>query len=84
MIEIILAFTVACLIGLLFYEKYTHNLERKELVNAIIAKTPEQLRDLKMADKVKPIQPEKIQREFIPEQDLSDEEFKKHIEREIG
>lgn len=63
------------------------NKEKAKLINALIAKTPEQARDLNMADKVQPI---KIKQEPAPSPDvvpldsLDDDEFDKHIKDSIG
>jgi hypothetical protein len=84
-LEIILGFVIACLVGLLFYEKEAHAKERRDLVNAIIAKTPDQLSNLRMSEKVKPVKPSiNVAPDLVAERDLSDDEFKKYIKREVG
>lgn len=83
--DIIFGIVIALLVGLLLYEKHENKKERAKLIHALISKTPEQFRDLELTDKVKPITPpEKTEPDLIPESDLSDEEFKKVIAREVG
>ena len=85
MTELILGGTILLLAGLLFYEKQEGKHERQELVNALVAKSVNDFRDLKLADKVKPIEPpERIEPNLIPEGDLSDQEFKQIIEKETN
>jgi len=82
--EIVLGLVVFALFGLLMWEKNENKKERTKWMNALIAKTPEQYRDLELTDKVKPIEPPIAKEsEFIPESDISDEKFKEMINKEI-
>ena len=76
---------VVTLIGHFFYVRES-NKEKSKLLNAIIARNGQEMRDLELTDKVAPIKPEVPQEpQFIPEAELSDEEFEeKVIGKEIG
>ena len=51
---------------------------KSKLINAILAKDSTEFRDLELTDKVKPIKPSvQPPPDFIPESDISDEEFAK-------
>lgn len=70
------------LIGLLMER---HAEEHNKLINALIAKSPDQMRDLTLADKVSPIKPqEQTPPDLIPEQQLSEEDFDRAIADELG
>lgn len=69
--------TLAVIAGHCYYVREA-NKEKSKLVNALIAKTPEQLRDLDMADKA-PLSPVPTPADLIPEQELSLEEWEKNI-----
>ena len=85
MIEIIFGVIMVGLMGLLVYEKWENRRERSKLINALLAKSPEQFRDLELADKVKPIEaPTKVEPEFIPESEVDDEEFQEMIKKEVA
>ena len=68
------------------WQEYNNRRERAKFINALIAKTTEQFRDLELTDKVKPIKPpEKVEPTLIPESDLTDEEFAKTVlGKEVG
>ena len=85
MTEILLGLVIAGLLGILAWEKHENKKERAKWMNALIAKTPEQYRDLELTDKVKPIEPPQQQKEpdLIPESDIADERFKELL-KEIG
>lgn len=84
-LELTLLFVITALVGLLYYEKRENKKERAEFVNALIAKTSEQYRDLKLTEKVKPIeQPTQTEPDLIPESDISDKQFKEMIQKEIA
>lgn len=77
---IILALIILALITILMWEKWQNNRERARFTNALIAKTPEQFRDLELTDKVKPITPPvQEKQDLVAESDLTDEEFLKHM-----
>lgn len=85
MTELILAGIILALIGLIVYQEWNSRKERQRFINALIAKTPEQFRDLELTAKVKPIQPPKeVVSDFIPESELSNEDFIKSINNEAN
>jgi hypothetical protein len=77
---------VICLVligAFVLYVKET-NKEKAKLINALIAKTPEQARDLTLADKVAPIKPQpQAPSDLIQESQLSQDEFEDQIKREL-
>ena len=85
MIEIILGLIILFLLGVVVYERNENKKERSKLLNALMSRTPEQFRDLELAEKVKPIEAsKKTEPDFVAESELSDEEFKKLMGREIA
>jgi len=85
MIELILGLTILALIGVILYEKHENKRERSKLINALLAKTPEQFRDLELADKVKPIEtPKKAEPEFVAESEITDKQFQEMIKKEVA
>lgn len=83
--EIILGLVIIALFALLVWEKNENKKERAKFINALIARTPEQYRDLELTEKVKPIEPSvKKEPEFIPESDLTDKQFEELINKEVG
>ena len=70
---------VALIVGHFFYVKET-NKEKSKLINALISKNAEELRDLELTEKVRPITPE-IPEEpvLVPESELTDEEFEEKV-----
>lgn len=85
-LEIILGSVVLLLFGLLVYEKYENRKERANFINALIAKTPEQYRDLKLTEKVEPIKPvvPNPEPEFIHESEMPQDKFEEMIKREVA
>ena len=79
MTDLYLALIILALITMLMWEKWQNNKERARFTNALIAKTPEQFRDLELTDKVKPITPPVEKQDLVAESDLTDEEFLKHV-----
>ena len=79
MIEIALLAVIGLLSGLLIWEKYEGRKERNKLVNALIAKNAQDMVNLDLADKteIKAQVPDKP--EFVPLDDLTNEEFGKLI-----
>lgn len=76
------------LIGLVamhaFYVMET-NKEKKSLINALIAKNPDDYRNLTLADKVAPIKPQDQKPpDMIPLDQLSEEDFDAHISDELA
>ncbi len=85
MIDITLGLVIIALFALLAWEKHENKKERAKFINALIARTPEQYRDLELTEKVKPIEPP-IQKEpeFIPESEIPDEKFEELINKEVA
>ena len=79
--EIILGLIIAALLGFMAWERHETKKERTKWINALLAKTTEQYRDLELTDKVKPIETPKVEKapEFVPESDITDEQFKEQI-----
>lgn len=75
-----LIFGVIILVLLGGFSWYVREQERfkSKLINAILAKDSNEFRDLELTDKVKPIKPPvQTPPDFIPESELTDEEFSK-------
>ena len=80
MIEILLTLIALSILSYHAWYVREKNKEINSLVSALIAKTPEQYRDLLLAEKVKPIPPPvKTELDFIPESDISDKKFQELI-----
>ena len=79
MIEIVLLIIIALLLAFIGWEKRESRLEISKLINALLAKNATEMANLDLADKtqIKAEVPKKD--EFVPMEDLSDEEFKKAI-----
>lgn len=76
MTDLYAALIILALITMLMWEKWENKKERARFINALIAKTPEQFRDLELTDKVKPITPPKQETpDLVPESDLTDAEW---------
>lgn len=78
MIEILgLVFVIFALCGLIAWLDWNNRKERSKLINAIIAQTPEQLRDLEFVEKFQPAKMTKTDKklDLVPVDKLSDEEF---------
>ena len=85
MTEIIFGSIILALIGVILYEKHESKKERSKLINALLAKTPEQFRDLELAEKVKPIEaPKKAEPEFVAESEITDKQFQDMIKKEVA
>lgn len=82
MIDIILGLVIVAQCGLIAWLDLNDRKERSKLVNALIAKTPEQLRDLEFTDKIQPPKMESIKQDIFPTETLSDEEFSEMIKEE--
>lgn len=80
MTDLLFALIILTLLAMLMWEKWENKKERGRFINALIAKTPEQFRDLELTSKVKPITPPVQQPpDLVAESDLSDEEFMKSM-----
>ena len=79
MIETVLLGVILILCGLLGWEKRETRLERNKLVNALLAKSPQDMVNLDLADKttIKTEVPKEA--EFSVPDDLSDEDWEKVI-----
>ena len=84
MSELILGLIVLALLGFLAWQEYSNRRERAKFINALIAKTPEEFRDLELTEKVEPIKPNTQPPEFVPEQDIPEEQFNEMIKKEIA
>lgn len=84
--EVGLVVVVLALVALQAFERQEARKAQEKLINALVARTPEQLRDLELTAKVKPIETPsvKTEPEFIPESEVSDERFKELIQKEVG
>ena len=84
--ELILGGIIVVLLAFLIIKETQAQKERAKFINALIAKSATELRDLELTEKVKPIQPEMpAEPNLVPEAELSDEEFfEKVIDKEIG
>ena len=80
MIEIVLVVVIGLLIGLLAFVEYQNRIERAKFINALLAKNAQEMQGMDLADKteIKTEVPNKKE-EFVPLEDLSDEEFKKAV-----
>lgn len=90
MTEILITILAIVIIGVLTWLLYRllekHTAEQNKLINALIAKNPEQMRDLTLADKVKPIEPSPnlTTPDLIPEQNLDEDAFDKMIQDQLA
>ena len=85
MVDLIFGIIILGLIAAFVLYVKESNAEKAKLINALIAKSPEQFRDLNLADKVAPIKPEPPQPpDIIPTDQMSEEEFDKHIQQQLG
>lgn len=85
MIDLVLGAIILSLIAYIAWERRETRKEQSKLINALVSKTPEQYRDLVLADKVEPIKPP-VERapEFVHESEMSDEQFDEMIKKEIA
>ena len=85
MIDYVLGGIVLALIAYIAWERRETRKEQSKLINALVSKTPEQYRDMILADKVEPIQPPVQQPpEFVHESEMSDVQFDEMIKREVA
>lgn len=83
MIEVGLVLVIFALCALVAWLDWNNRKERSKLVNAIVAKTPEQLRDLEFVEKVQPAKiAEQLKQDFTPVEAMNDEEFETYIEEQ--
>ena len=84
MIEVLLTIIVLSVLG--YHAWYVHekNKEISKLVNALVARTTEQFRDLELTEKVRAIETPKVEQpDLVPESEVSDEKFAELIEKEM-
>ena len=82
---IVLGLIILALLGLLAWQDYNGRKERAKLINALVAKTVNEFRDLELTEKVKPITPPIVKEpDLIHESEISDEKFEEMIKREIA
>lgn len=82
MIEILLTIIILGLIGAFAFYVHESNKEKAKLVNALIAKEPQDLINMTLADQTT-IKPEVSQPDIMPFDQLGDEEFDQHIQDEL-
>lgn len=70
-----LVIVVIALVSLLAWVDWNNRKERSKLINALMSRTPEQLRDLEFVDKVQPPKLDKSEPDLVPADQLSDEDF---------
>lgn len=84
MIDIVLSIVIGLMIGLMAYMMRLHKEEKVKLINALIAKTPQQAVDLTMADRLSVTVPkEEKPPDLVPLDQLSEEDFDRHIEEAL-
>lgn len=82
---VVLAIVVFALCALIAWLDWNNRKERSKLINAIVAKTPEQMRDLEFVEKVQTAKIETpSQSDLIDQANMSDEDFEKYIEGDNG
>ena len=83
--ELILSGIIGILLFILIWEKRENKKETARFINALIARTSDQYRDLELTAKVKPIEPP-IQKEpdLVPENEIPDKKFEDIIKEIIG
>ena len=82
MTEIVLLLVIAVQLGFIYLQNLQFKEERNRLINAIVAKTPEDLINLNVVDKMKHEDVlEPVNQDMVPVEGLSDEEFSKYAVR---
>ncbi len=97
MLDTFLFLIIALLVGVIVYVLHQaqkerkiiaeqHTIDKNKLINALVARKPEELRDLTLADKVGPIAPAPEQKppDMIPMEQLSDEDFDSAIQDQLA
>lgn len=77
MVEIILSIVIIILCGLLVWREYQNAKERGRFINAIIAKTPEQYRDLETVTE-EVVEP-KLPADLVPQEELDQDSWEKAV-----
>lgn len=81
MIEVLV---IIALCALLAWDRHENRKERSKLINAIMAKTPQDLRDLEFVDKVKVDVKPPVDPDLIPVDQMSDEQFGEMVGQSHG
>lgn len=85
MIEIAgLVLVIVALVSLIGWLDWNNRKERSKLINALVAKDAQELRDLEFVDKFQPVQQEEKTPDLTAVESLTDEEFDKAIQEELG
>lgn len=85
MIEFVILLLVGVICAQLYFQHRTDKLNREQtnkLINTIISKNVSELSQLELTDKTQITKVEVPPAQFIPESDLTDEEFAKIIKNE--
>lgn len=77
--EAILLGVIIVLAGLLGWEKRENRLERSKLTNALLAKNAQEMVNLDLADKTQIKTEVPKQSDFVPQENLSQEDWEKAI-----
>lgn len=84
MSDIVFGFIILGLLAAFILYVKESNAEKAKLINALVAKSPEQFRDLNLADKVEPIKPAAPkQQDIVPFEQMSEEDFDAHIQQQL-
>jgi hypothetical protein len=83
MIELVFGLIIIALLAAFVLYVKESNAEKAKLINALVAKSPEQFRDLNLADKVAPLKPDVKPPDIIPLDQMTDEEFDNHIAQQL-
>ncbi|MFZ5845296.1 MAG: hypothetical protein ACOY0S_02400 [Patescibacteria group bacterium] len=84
MTEIVLIGVIVALLAYLGWKEQETRFERNKLINALLAKNATEMANLDLADKTKVEVEKSKEPDFIPQEDLTDEEWKKAIGVENG
>jgi hypothetical protein len=79
------AVVIIALCGLIGWQEYQNRKEKQRLINIIISKNNQELRDIEIADQTQiKVKTEPKPSDLVPEQDLTDQEFDKMIKETNG
>ena len=84
--EIILGLVILAQFGVIGWLEYNNRKERAKFINALVAKTTNEFRDLELTEKVEPIKPPVINKEpeFIHESEIPQNKFEELIKKEVA
>ena len=84
-VEMILGLVILAQFGLLTWQEYNNRKERAKFINALIAKSTVEFRDLELTEKVEPIKPSvNKEPEFVHESEIPQAQFEELIKREVA